>query len=51
MLAEELAAGTDEATVEKCKAAALERYELESERTWPSPHRPEYPFPCSLRRL
>ena len=31
MLAEELAAGMDEATVEKCKAAALERFELEAE--------------------
>jgi hypothetical protein len=33
MLAEELAAGMDEATVEKCRAAALERFELETERT------------------
>ena len=28
-LAEELAAGMDSATVEKCKAAALERFEAE----------------------
>jgi hypothetical protein len=32
MLASELAAGMDEATVEKCRAAALERFELESQR-------------------
>ena len=31
VLAEELAAGMDEATVEKCRAAALKRFELESE--------------------
>ena len=31
VLAEELAAGMEEATVEKCRAAALERFELESE--------------------
>ena len=31
MLAEELAAGMDEATLEKCEAAALERFELEAE--------------------
>ena len=30
-LAEELAAGMDAATVEKCKAAALERFELDAE--------------------
>ena len=30
MLAEELAAGMDSATLEKCKAAALERFEAES---------------------
>ena len=29
MLAEELAAGMDEATLELCKAAALERFEAE----------------------
>jgi hypothetical protein len=33
VLAEQLAAGMDGATVEKCKAAALERYELETERS------------------
>ena len=33
VLAEELAPGMDEATLEKCKAAALERYELETERS------------------
>jgi len=33
VLAEELAAGMDEATVEKWKAAALERFELETERS------------------
>jgi hypothetical protein len=33
VLAEELAAGMDTATMEKCKAAALERFELESERS------------------
>jgi hypothetical protein len=32
-LAEELAAGMDEATMEKCRAAALERFELDSQRT------------------
>ena len=30
---EELVAGMDEATMEECKAAALERYELETERS------------------
>jgi hypothetical protein len=30
-LAEELAAGMDAATVEQCKAAALERFELDAE--------------------
>jgi hypothetical protein len=30
-LAEELAAGMDAATVEKCRAAALERFELDAE--------------------
>ena len=30
-LAEELAAGMERATVERCKAAALERFELEAE--------------------
>jgi hypothetical protein len=30
-LAEELAAGMDAATVNKCKAAALERFELDAE--------------------
>ncbi len=30
-LAEELAAGMDAATVEMCKAAALERFELDAE--------------------
>ena len=30
-LAKELAAGMDAATVEKCKAAALERFELDAE--------------------
>ena len=32
-LAEELAAGMDEATVERCRGAALERCELEAERS------------------
>lgn len=32
-LAEELAAGMDEATVEQCKAAALERFELEADKS------------------
>jgi hypothetical protein len=32
VLAEELAAGMDEATMEKCRSAALERFELETER-------------------
>jgi hypothetical protein len=31
-LAEELAAGMDEATLELCRAAALERFEAEAER-------------------
>ena len=31
VLAEELAAGMDAATVEQCKAAALERFELDAE--------------------
>ena len=33
VLAEELAAGMDEATVERCRGAALERCELEAERS------------------
>jgi len=33
VLAEELAAGMDEAAVEKCRAAALERFELETGRS------------------
>jgi hypothetical protein len=32
-LAEELISGMDEATVEKCRAAALERFEFEAERS------------------
>jgi hypothetical protein len=31
MLAEDLAAGMDERTVEKCKAAVLERFEFEAD--------------------
>ena len=33
VLADELATGMDETTVEKCKAAAPERFELETERS------------------